>query len=122
MVFLWLILSGNKSPEALKVSFNSVDEYGHEVSNSENVGGYKLSVPKGSDVTYVREAGSVSNPLTPNATLNGSDHYLFNSNTIGSNANPPTAEGDLLQINFEITLPNGLKLNESDLGIDFRYD
>ena len=36
--------SGNKSPEALKVSFNSVDEYGHEVSNSENVGGYKLSV------------------------------------------------------------------------------
>ena len=34
--FLWLILSGNKSPEALKVTFNSVDEYGHEVSISEN--------------------------------------------------------------------------------------
>ena len=57
--------SGNKSSEALKVTFVSVDEYGHEATVSENVEGYKLSVTNGSVVTYLRQAGSVLNELSP---------------------------------------------------------
>ena len=70
--FFMVDSSGNKSPEALKVTFDSVDEYGHLVSNSDNIGGYKLSVPSGSVVMYVRVTGRFF-PVeaTPNANLNG---------------------------------------------------
>ena len=43
--------------------------------------GCPAAVPEGSEVTYVRVVGSVDNPLVPNVTLNGSDHYLINTKT-----------------------------------------
>ena len=74
--FFMMDASGNKSPEAVKVTFDSVDEYGFPTDESSHIEGYLLTVPNGSVGTYVRKAGSDPHVIKPNATLNGSDHYL----------------------------------------------
>ena len=116
--FFMMDASGNKSPEAVKVTFDSVDETSYRPSS--HIEGYLLTVPNGSVGTYVRQADSVSNVIQPNATLNGSDYYLFNA-TMGLNDSPPPLSGIQL-INFEFTLPNGQKLSESDLEINLEYN
>ena len=48
----------------------------HLQGDIDSIAGYKLSVPSGSTVEYLRQEGSITNELQPNDTLNGSDHYL----------------------------------------------
>ena len=107
--------SGNKSSEALKVAFSSVDKYGHESSVSVDVAGYKLSVISGSTVV----SGSPEKTLQPNQSLDGTDYYLINSANLGAIHSPTLSDG---LIEFEITLPDGKKLTHTDFGINLKYD
>ena len=98
--------SGNKSSEAVKVIFNSVDKYGHEVYITEKVAGYKLSVTSGPETSNIILNVVGAGLMTPNAILDGTNHYIFNPQFIGTGANPLN-ETD--KIEFEITLPSGQK-------------
>ena len=64
--------------------------------------------------------GSQKIGLVPNSSSSGTDFYLINSEKDGGNHSLVSQDLNRL-IDFEITLPNGNRITQSDLGINLTY-
>ena len=72
---------------------------------NEKVAGYKLSVTSGPETSNIILNVVGAGLMTPNAILDGTNHYIFNPQFIGTGANPLN-ESDKIESNVREPVSN----------------